>query len=201
MSYSNEYANASAIGSERLRKAIERNRAKQFKRDIKDKPPEAPPSFSSSGSSHSSSHSATSSPSSRRMSVATKPEEVVVIERPKSRKSRLIESPESFISTSSRKLANNKYNKWLNLENLGYAFILLISLRLVFADRGIIDYLRRDRTLSERSQYHQSILKENKLLSEEINRIEKDQPYQKQLVRDLLGFIGNDETLLVFAGE
>jgi cell division protein FtsB len=201
LSYSNEYANASAIGSERLRKAIERNRAKQFKRDIKDKPPEAPPSFSSSGSSHSSSHSATSSPSSRRMSVATKPEEVVVIERPKSRKSRLIESPESFISTSSRKLANNKYNKWLNLENLGYAFILLISLRLVFADRGIIDYLRRDRTLSERSQYHQSILKENKLLSEEINRIEKDQPYQKQLVRDLLGFIGNDETLLVFAGE
>lgn len=186
MNYTNEFANASSIGSDRLRKAIERNRLKQFKRDSRSKGSE---------------ETSTSAFSSRRTGVATKPEDVEIIERPARKKSRLLESTDDYIPTSARKITTSKFKKWLNLETLGYLFIAFISFRLLFADRGVLDYWRRHTTLSERMQYHQSILKENKQLQTEISRIEKDESYQKQLVRDLLGFIGNGETLIVFAGE
>ncbi len=103
----------------------------------------------------------------------------------------------SSASYSSRRLVGReKYVDYL--AKFGWAFCLFLFLRLIFADRGVMDYYKRMEVLEERKQVAASILKENDSFMREISKIKSDRAYQKKLVRDGLGFIAKDEFLILF---
>ncbi|MBF0206864.1 MAG: septum formation initiator family protein [Oligoflexia bacterium] len=83
----------------------------------------------------------------------------------------------------------------------GWGLCLVVSFRLVFADRGLLDYLRTGKVIDEQYLSLRKIDQENKSLDSEIFKIKNDRKHQKRLVRDNLGVIEGDEYLILFAEE
>lgn len=79
-----------------------------------------------------------------------------------------------------------------------WIFCGFLILRLVFANGGVVDYFSQKKTLNERIADLSRIKKENMSLVHEIERMQLDAAYQKRLVRDNLGFIAQDEFLILF---
>lgn len=80
----------------------------------------------------------------------------------------------------------------------GWIFCFFILLRLLFADRGVMEYYSRMELLQKNNMGLKQLLQENIALSENIIAIQYDKTYQKKLVRDHLGFISKDEFLILF---
>jgi cell division protein FtsB len=96
-------------------------------------------------------------------------------------------------------------SKWENFKAnfLGYVvklmwiFSIVLFLRLVFAERGVLEYYFRRKKVQEKMDTLDKQVYENKKLKKEIERIERDMTYQKSLVRNNLGFIAEDEFIIV----
>lgn len=84
---------------------------------------------------------------------------------------------------------------------LGWAFCMLLFLRLVFAERGVIDYYKKSDLISQKLKQQNSLIAENKSLEIEIDKLDNNRAFQKKTVRKHLGVIANDEFLVLFARE
>lgn len=175
-----------SIGSDRLRKAIERNRAKQVKRTQR----------------------TTRSTSSVRGTVTrrtvAKPETVEFepIQRRTAAKTKALTKVSYRKTTPARKKATVKISvseKWQNIfTKIMWAFCGLLLLRLIFSNGGVVDYYSRLGQLKQKNIEYGKIIKQNKDIIAEIKKIKSNPGYQKKLVRDNLGLIAADEYLVVF---
>lgn len=87
------------------------------------------------------------------------------------------------------------------LIKVGWGFCIFLVLRLIFSERGIIDYTQRLSSFEENTQYLTSLRAENEKVLKEIDLIRNDSDHQKKLVRKHLGYISDDEFMILFAGE
>ena len=85
-----------------------------------------------------------------------------------------------------------------NLVFLFWGFNLVMLGRLIFSDRGIIEYIQHKSFLDSRVSKLSELVKENESLIQEINIIQNDKRYQKKIVRDQLGFLATDEYIIYF---
>ncbi len=136
-----------------------------------------------------------------RRSVA-KPEDTEFV--PVKRGTRKVASQISYTTgtTSSRKKQKSldpKYGAWLVKGS--WIFCALMILRLIFANGGVTDFYSQKTTVNGKLSELASIKKENMQLVREIERMRSDIGFQKRLVRDNLGFIANDEFLVLFPKE
>ncbi len=172
----------SSIGSDRLRKAIERNRAKQEKRAPTREPAETV----------------------ARVSVARSAQESQIVSPIKKEKSNF-----SFgLGYKEKKSATNigikgKFSIVLPVwaRKLGWALCAIILLRLVFSSGGLIDFYSKNNVYQEFEKELSNYETENQELRSEIQKITSNSTYQKKLVRDHLGFISKEEFLILFASE
>jgi cell division protein FtsB len=234
----------STISNERLRKAIERNRARQRQRDLETK--SASGTDSSNTSAHQSAweqHNASRGVKSREevvdhvqsdMFEKSKSEEVVetrVHVRAQEREHVRVDPVEEIPVAPTRKsvarphdtefapvkrttkraaaqisytTGNRKKAKELNPKITDYLvkgswlFCGFLILRLIFASGGVVSYFSQKSILNDRFKELSRIKKENMGLVHEIERMQLDAGYQKKLVRDNLGFIAQDEFLVLF---
>ncbi|MBF0297962.1 MAG: septum formation initiator family protein [Oligoflexia bacterium] len=84
------------------------------------------------------------------------------------------------------------------LIKISWGITLLLLFQLVFADRGIIDYLRTEKIIAQQKDNLRKILNENESLILEIEKIKNDRSYQIKLVRENLGAITESEYLVLF---
>lgn len=110
----------------------------------------------------------------------------------------VVEKRPARTSTSAKKKEKNKKNI---IAKVAWAAVGLLVLRLIFMDRGVWDYFSTEKSIREKNDELKTIQKENKELRTEIDRIQLDRNYQKQLAKEHLGVIAADEFLILFAGE
>lgn len=92
--------------------------------------------------------------------------------------------------------------KWQNYLVKGcWAFCALMLVRLFLSQGGVMDYYDQSRVLGEKKLELEQIRSENMALTKEISRMLNDVGYQKKIVRDNLGFIAQDEFLILFPKE
>ena len=193
-----------SLASERLRKAIERNRAKQSAREARFSAPPPP-----RPAARASSVLPSSSPTASRRSVA-KVDDVGFTREliPAAAKA---PAPVSYgTTTAKRKVAAKKrVSKKASAEKtyLDYfvhgcwVFAAILLLRLIFSSGGVVDFYRSKSLLSEKQYDLELIQKENVALNEEIEKINSSPSHQKKIVRDHLGYIARDEFLILFQRE
>jgi cell division protein FtsB len=207
----------STIANERLRKAIEKNRARQAERarmnpapassepqenvqasffeKQQDEPAEEPVRTHAKERVHDAPKS--SGVVTRRN--AARPNEAEFT--PVKRTSRKVSAQISY-STSGR-----KKSKPLDPVFVGYLikgswiFCGIMVLRLIFANGGVSDFYSQRSLYNNRLEELGRIKKENMVLVQEIERMQTDASFQKKLVRDNLGFIASDEYLILFPKE
>lgn len=92
-------------------------------------------------------------------------------------------------------------NKEDLLPRIGWVIIGALMLRLVFMERGVIDYVGMNGKITERETELARVQAENDSISSEIRRISLDKSYQRQITKEILGVIAADEFLILFAGE
>jgi len=82
-------------------------------------------------------------------------------------------------------------------------FLVLAALliRIVFMNGGLIELQNKKSELKNKFEALQSLKLENIALSKEIDKIKNDTSYQKKLARDHLGFISEDEHLILFESD
>jgi cell division protein FtsB len=211
----------STITNERLRKAIEKNRARQAERSkmtqapneqasLFDKKPETVqqqaqqaaeerPEETPRARAQERTHVAPkTSTMATRKSVARADEADFT---PVKRTPRKVASQISYTTTSRKK------SKPLDPKLVGYLvkgcwlFCAVMILRLIFANGGVTDYYSQRSLREDRIEVLKRIKKENMILVREIERMKTDFSFQKKLVRDNLGFIAADEFLVLFPKE
>lgn len=96
--------------------------------------------------------------------------------------------------TSSR-TQTEKYLMYL--ERGAWVFCLFLFVRLVFADRGIVDYYQRKGHLVDRQNDYLMISDDNQGLIKTISLLKKSKGHQKKTIREHLGFIAKDEYLVL----
>lgn len=87
------------------------------------------------------------------------------------------------------------------LPRIGWGIAVFMLLRLIFMERGVLQYWKMSGTINEHEQELARVKKENADIRHEIRRIEFDKGHQKQLAKEHLGVIAADEFLILFAGE
>ena len=70
---------------------------------------------------------------------------------------------------------------------------------VIFGDRGVLDYASRHTNLIEKNNQLRFLMNENEEIKFQIYRLENDRSYQRQVIRDYLGYIARDEYLVIFA--
>lgn len=203
----------SGLASERLRKAIERNRAKQAKRTSK----VGAGATSSSGSPQSATGKRRWTPpgtsprsrtaSSVRTGVARPDEETEFstdIKRRRRSTTRQATRASYLPATTKTRRKRSRTQKRSDKDFTRYLvigawiFCTFLLLRLVFSSGGVVDYYSGKSLLNSRIAERERIITENKELREEIRLIEQSSAYQRQLIRDHLGYIASDEYLIIF---
>lgn len=79
--------------------------------------------------------------------------------------------------------------------------IAALTLRLVFMERGVIDYYNTKDHITQKIHELELLEQENRELIKEIHEIKVNPVYQKKLARDHLGVIAKDEYLVLFASD
>ena len=222
---SNEEIDTSTITNERLRKAIEKNRARQAERSRIQPQQQAQGSEAEAGPQQSSfferqqplpnteqgppqrsraqerTHTGTPKVAAAvvtRRSVA-RPDEADFT--PVKRTPRKVASQISYATSDRRK------TKQMDPKLVGYLvkgcwiFCALMILRLIFANGGVVDFYSQRAISNDRILELDRIKKENMQIVREIERMQTDTAFQKKLVRDNLGFIAADEFLVLFPKE
>lgn len=212
----------STMANERLKKAIERNRAKQLAREaqanqssqdfanapkreeaqFRAPPPPPMPDFEPIVETKKPKTSIVSRKASTvvtRRSVAKADDTEFV---PVKRTQRKVASQVKYTTSSTRKkvkTVNPKFHNWVSKGC--WAFCLIMIGRLIFANGGVTDYYSQKRVANTKESEYERIKKDNSSLIKEIDRMRSDTGYQKKLVRDHLGFIAKDEYLVLFPKE
>lgn len=97
-----------------------------------------------------------------------------------------------------RRLKRNREQQiLLYLERGAWVFCGVLFLRLLFSDRGIVDYYSRKTMLNTRSSDYMAVNVENEDLINEISLLKENRVYQKKVIRSNLGFIASDEFLIL----
>lgn len=211
----------STIANERLRKAIERNRAKQAGREPLRQPtqhaqePQHQASFFEKATKEtfnpSEAQQAQSTQEAPRARENTRLESTGIISRrsvakpddtefvPVKRTTRKVASQISYATSSARKKPKSLDPKIASYLVKGcWIFCVLMILRLIFSSGGVTDYYSQKSQVHNRLEELSQIKKENMTLVREIELMRHDIGYQKKLVRDNLGFIASDEFLVLF---
>lgn len=116
-------------------------------------------------------------------------------------------SPRKVASQISYTTSSRKKSKPLDPTLVGYLvkgcwiFCGIMVLRLIFASGGVTDFYSQRIMHNDRLEELSRIKKENMVLVREIERMQTDASFQKKLVRDNLGFIAEDEYLVLFPKE
>ncbi len=201
------------LTNEKLRRAIERNRQKQLKRRPKsplfkedlvlrqlrhtsERPkvqthqqtPPSPPSFHTKGL-----------PSSNlRLRIREGPPPPLIQRAvPLGRQAEMNTSEfKKTLKTTQRK--RKLKSIFLKAVWLFHGYLLI---RLAVSKGGALEYYDKLAFLQSRHRHLEKIQEDNKLLIEEMNLIKNNKRYQKKLVRDNLGFIADNEYLVLFAQE
>jgi cell division protein FtsB len=87
------------------------------------------------------------------------------------------------------------------LPRIGWGIVGVLMLRLIFMERGVIDYMGMNGKIKDSQQELSRVKNENAEIGTEIRRISLDKSYQRQLAKEHLGVIAADEFLILFAGE
>jgi cell division protein FtsB len=87
------------------------------------------------------------------------------------------------------------------LTKITWSIVGLLTLRLLFMDRGVWDYFVTENAIQDKQEELRTIDKENRELRHEIDKIKYDKSYQRLLAKEHLGVIAADEFLILFAGE
>lgn len=87
------------------------------------------------------------------------------------------------------------------LKKLCWVFLLAMSLRLIFSERGAIDYFAMKKLVGQKARGLAQLKGESEALRAEIKKLKTDGAYQKKIVRDKLGLIENKEFLIIFSED
>lgn len=198
----------STIGSDRLRKAIERNRAKQAKRTGQAARASVPsadewslPNRSTTGTRRSvASADNVEFTTAIRKSSGRAPATVSYSEAktPTVVSRRTLRSPTTTTSRSKKPKSKLLKNTNEYVVKGIWVFCAILLLRLVFSDGGVRDFYAKKDVLKGRHDELVRIQNENQDLLKEIDLLRKDANYQKKVVRDHLGYIASDEFLILF---
>lgn len=204
-SFASEPQSADTLASDRLKKAIERNRAKQAAREGRFSTSTAtPPPRPSSRPQVLNS----ASPAASRRSVA-KVDNVGFTRDLVSNVSKA-PAPVAYAPSAKRKVAAKKRVARKSSTEKNYldyfingcwVFAAILLLRLIFSTGGVIDFYRSKSHLADKFYELELIQGENLSLSKEIDKINTSASYQKKIVRDHLGYIARDEFLILFQQE
>lgn len=124
-----------------------------------------------------------------------------IVEAPKRRRKKATPQKVKYLSTVKKKRKKTKTGFNLTFIKFCWFLILGLSLRLVFMERGVIDY-HNTQTLIEDKIHELALLKkDNQDLVHEIHEIKVNPAYQKKLAREHLGVIAKDEYLILFASD
>lgn len=210
------------MGSDRLKKAIERNRAKQARRSTPKMTAASADDSWSLPRSPSPSSAPKSSKRGTRRSVAANHENVEFTTA--MRKSKRSPAPVDYSPASSkvsvlrrsstttksapvkRKTASKSRKKIMKGTNEAivrgiWVFCAFLLLRLVFSDGGVQDFYAKKEVLQGHFTRLSQIETENQGLILEIEKLDSDPQYQKKVVRDHLGYIAKDEYLVLFPSK
>jgi cell division protein FtsB len=184
----------SSIASERLRKAIERNRLKQAKkqRQQQSTPIELTRPDMAGDS-----------------AVWSMPANSMRIEPHAPRHTYRGQDDNYFTTSLPAKRFTMAVDKVKQLgPQLQKKFILfswlvcaLLALRLMFADRGVIDYYRELGHLERQQKTLHEYQQANLALAQEVKRLKTDERYQRKMVREHLGHVAPDEFVVAFRKE
>ena len=94
-----------------------------------------------------------------------------------------------------------KKAKKLSGFKIAWIFMLALLLRLIFVERGVIDYFNQQTEIASRQTEIARLEAEKANLEKTIVKIKRDKRFQKGLLRDHLGVISSDEYLILFAKE
>ena len=195
-------SSSQGVTSDRLKKAIERNRAKQAKRMGRSS--ESHKTFSASSRTWT---PPKSSSNGLRKSVARADEEAEFSTDIK-RRARTSAKAEYLpakpirkrrITTRKKAKTDKDFAQYLVIGS--WIFCGFLFLRLIFSGGGVIDYYNGKNHFESRVSEHARIVDENQELRYEIEQIQTSSSYQRQLVRDHLGYIASDEYLVIFPGR
>jgi cell division protein FtsB len=205
------------VASERLRKAIERNRAKQSKRSgSATAKPSAPPRPTPASFSAARSASATASPTNRSMntSASTSRKSVARVDDVEFTRDIVPGSSNGLgsagytkakrkVSTKKRSgRRSNKESQYVDyVVRACWVFALVLLGRLVLSGGGVVDYYQSVSSHQDKLYQLERIGTENQMLAGEIKKIQNNSSYQKKIVRDHLGYIARDEYLILFQKE
>ncbi|MCY4643978.1 MAG: septum formation initiator family protein [Bacteriovoracales bacterium] len=184
------YRKDSQIASDRLRKAIERNRRKQLqKKELFRDQSQGPRA------------SVRLRPASGVRRTLTKTGPSLPFRKPRlgGGLDRTMPPPPSPPLSRSQTFGGKWYQKILFYTGWAFCFVLLG--RLIFADRGVIDYYSKEALIKRKVHQNDLIQRENQKLLKEIELMDKDAAYQKKMVRKHLEVIAKDEYLILFARE
>ncbi len=190
MHYSYEKNNVASsddsVGSDRLRKAIERNRRKQMEKNSRPEIKVAPENHFRS----------------ERVSVAH-PDDFEFIKKEDRLKRFEVPRERSLVkvpNAKSEKYDFTEKNWWTKkLAKLAWIVYSILVFRLIFAENGMVDYFSMEKVLQEKREVLAGMVAGNKKIISEINKIDKDTTYQKKIARDYLGVVAKDEYLILFS--
>jgi hypothetical protein len=182
------------LASERLRRAIERNRAKQRRR-------EAPASSD-----------LPSGVTNIRRGIATANNVEFTSEltspTPKPPVPIKYVSAKRKVTARRKKPTSSALPQWLEASSpLDYfvkacwIFAFVLVGRLIFSTGGVVDFYSKKSLIAQKVHEKNLVIEENASLVVELEMIKNDQAYQRKLVREHLGFIGVDEYLILFQSE
>ena len=179
-----------SVGSERLRRALERNRAKRSRQE-------------GSRSERMQSRLGRRPALGRRMGGGTT---ASVPSPPLRRAEPIVENIAVETSAVPAKEQSPKMSRFLSglweyLLRLTWLFCGVLILRLVFTNGGVVDFYTKRDHLKLKERELLSIKSENQEIAAEIDKIKNSSEYQKQLVRIHMDFIAPDEFLILFAKE
>lgn len=194
MKFFTKSGDSKSVGDDRLRRAIERNRAKVAKKNQRER------SYSSNNR---------HKPSAKKFTFLSGPNDMSIrksVGRPENIQftNQRVNKPDgisSFVNRTSFLSQNSKWaealKKWAG--RAGWVFCLFLIFRLAFGDRGVMNYYGRKGTYRNYVHHFENLQKENLSIRDEIKIIKTDRRYQKKLIRDFLGYISKDEYLILFA--
>lgn len=142
-----------------------------------------------------------SRPKNTRESVATQNEEVSFISSLKEKRNKMTEILSYSNNRENRAKKNVSKDFSHLLVKLSWALVAVLILRLIIMNRGVWDYYSREKELSLKIEDYKTLLAENIAIRKEIFKIKNNNQLQKKLVRDHLGFISADEFLVLFPEE
>ena len=199
---------SATVSSDRLRKAIERNRRKQSSRSASPgkRATNSSPKIWSARSSTPPLPSSTPRQASTRRTVGT-PDDVeftTSLRRPRAKAPANVGygTSRSLVKTSPTRKKTTKRKKNVKghalMLKVGWLFAGVLILRLILSDGGILDFYNQSEFVQDKRDELANLKVENTSLVKEIGLIKNSVRYQRKLVRDHLGFIDKDEFLILF---